>query len=366
MIDLTDHFVLSVYGIANPVAVQRLDPIGLDDSLKQLHTLTNEKRVYEIVDLLKRLLPLPSTYASYSQEECLAAMRDLGIFLGTLKKLGAEPVQLVPKLIPLLCELGNRTNLPPRDTLLHYTFWNPNGERMRTYTGTNDERALVESVKMAYSDLLVAIIMLDRLYDKAFEGKEFETICQVIRDNIESMVNGIVHAKRLVSPTYFANELRFYYEPILVDKPEPYIGPGAVEMPMFLFDHILWNCDLKDADYEKFKEGYLPFNFQFIRDMYWKYKNKQSVWSIVIENLETHPSEETVKAAEAALGFSYILKSFRMPHKKLADQSYSHKEEFNKQTGSGGYTVDILQRILDLQNDKIHLLQESIHNVKGS
>lgn len=344
--------------------VQKLDPLHLDQKLPLLHSLNKSGDVKQICHLLYSLLPPPDLLEEFSYHQSVAAMRDLGIFLGIIKRHGVEPVEAIPELEYVLLVLMNKTDLPPRDTLTHYTLWNPSGERMRTYTGTNDEVQLIESVKIAFPDLIESILMLDSIYDKPLGGPEFDRDCLKAKQKIESMVAGIVHAKRNVSPAYFANELRFYYDPIKVDYNKDYIGPGAVEMPMFLFDHILWNCDIEDEEYIQFKEGYLPFNLQFIRDIYWRYKGKPSLISVVQHSLDTKPTEMSIHAAEMLSEFFTILKSFRMPHKKLAEQAYAHGEEHNKKQGSGGYTVDILQKILNMQQNRFSHFQESMLHAK--
>lgn len=344
--------------------IQSLDPLKLDQKFPLLHQLNSQHDGRAICQLLYSILPSPDILEGFSYEEAVAAMRDLGIFMGILKRNGIEPVEEIPELEYVLLVLMVKTDLPPRDTLSHYTLWNPGGERMRTYTGTSDERQLIESVKMAFPDLIDAILMLDSIYAKPLGDVDFVNACQMARKKMEAMVMGIVHAKRNVSPAFFANELRFYYDPIKVDYRKEYIGPGAVELPMFLFDHILWNCDLEDHEYIAFKEGYLPFNLKFVRDIYWKYKGKPSLLNVIKDNLAFNPSEKSVRAAEAVLEFFNILKSFRMPHKKLAEQVYAHKEDHNRANGSGGYTIDILHRILFLQNQQMIALQDSLAQAK--
>lgn len=341
-----------------------LDPLQFDEKLPLLHNLNRTVNTNEIIQLLYRSLPVPDTLDRYSYEESIAAMRDLGIFIGILKKHGIEPVAVIPELEYVLLVLMVKTDLPPRDTLLHYTVWNPDGDRMRTYTGLRDERCLIESVKIAMPQLMEAITQMEILHNRELDIESFVRICSEVRDKMEAMVKGIVHAKRNVSPAIFANELRFYYDPIKVDYNKDYIGPGAVEMPMFVFDHLLWSCDSTDAEYTSFKEGYLPYNLHFIRDIYNRFKGKPSLLSVIAQNIQEQPSAENYRAAQALLELCTILKSFRMPHKKLAEEAYAHSEEHNRNKGSGGYSTDILQHILKLQNEKVGAFQESISRAK--
>jgi monodechloroaminopyrrolnitrin synthase len=347
--------------LLNNEAILSLDPLGFDDKIQTLHVLNTSGETGEIIQLLYRLLPVPDALDNFTYEESLAAMRDLGIFIGILKKHGIEPVEAIPELEYVLLVLMVKTDLPPRDTLLHYTVWNPEGRRMRTYTGLPDERSLIESVKIAMPSLVESIIQLrDLLTQRLFHGDEFAFSCGEIQGRMEGMVKGVVHAKRNVSPAVFANELRFYYDPIKIDYNKDYIGPGAVEMPMFVFDHLLWSCDCVDPAYNKFKEGYLAYNLRFIREIYDEFRSKPSLVTQVLTALEQKPDAVRVKAAQSVLNLCTVLKSFRMPHKKLAESAYAQGDEHHRTKGSGGYATNILDHILRLQNERIGALQGAV------
>lgn len=344
--------------------ISLLDPIAFDQKIDMLHQLNRASDKKAIVQLLYDMLPLPDQLDRFSYEEAMATMRDLGIFIGILKKHGIEPVEVVPELEYVLLVLMVKTDLPPRDTLIHYTICNPEGTRMRTYSGLSDERSLVESVRIATPDLWRGIVQLYGMHERQIAGTEFENQCFSLRSKLDAMIQGVVHAKKNVSPAVFANELRFYYDPIKVDYNKSYIGPGAVEMPMFLLDHLLWSSDCADVVYTSFKEGYLPYNLQFVREMYWHTKGKPSLVTRVAEALERRPSTETFMAARAVSELCNGLKSFRKPHKKLADDAYAHNQEHHRQKGSGGYSTDILQHLMDLQNEKIEGLKDAIASTK--
>lgn len=337
-------------------SIRRLDPLHFDAHLTALHRMNEQQDVQAIMQLLYNLLPVPAALEQYTFEDSAAAMRDLGIMMGILKRHQIEPVEVVPELEYVLLVLMTKTALPPRDTLIHYTVWNPDGVRSRSYTGIADEICLIESVKMAYPSLLEAIDRLHAMHQGEVYGRQFEEQCLYTRDLMVGMVKGIVHAKRYVRPEVFAHELRHYYNPIKVDYGREYMGPGAVEMPMFLFDHLLWSCDLGDTTYYHFQEGYLPYNFGELRDLYWSYRKKPSLVSRVEYALLEHPTRERADAARQLLEMTQVLKSFRMPHKKLAEESYREAEGHAYNKGSGGYSVDILHHILTLQHHRLNSL----------
>jgi monodechloroaminopyrrolnitrin synthase len=340
--------------------IQSLDPLNFDHALPVLHGLNKAGDTQEIIQLLYRHLPVPDKLDGFNFEESIAAMRDLGIFIGILKKHGIEPVDALPELEYVLLVLMVKTGLPPRDTLIHYTAWNPSNERMRTYTGLEDEKQLIESVKIAYPSLLEAIHLLEKIHALPLNDSSFVEHCTTVREMLEGMVRGIVLAKRRVSPEVFANELRFYYDAIKVDYNNHYMGPGAVEMPMFLIDHLLWSCDCDDQVYTDFKKGYLNYNLPVVREIYYRFENKPSLTTRLAKAFAEDPSVEHFNSALALSELFTVLKSFRMPHKKVAESAYQHQDDNHRQKGSGGYAVDILQHIIDLQQAKTASLMAAL------
>jgi monodechloroaminopyrrolnitrin synthase len=340
--------------------IQSLDPLNFDQTLPVLHALNKDGDTHEIIQLLYRHLPVPEKLDGFSYEASIAAMRDLGIFIGILKRHGIEPVDALPELEYVLLVLMVKTGLPPRDTLIHYTAWNPSDERIRTYTGLEDEKQLIESVKIAYPSLLEAINLLDKIHSIPLNDPSFVEHCHSVREMLEGMVRGIVLAKRKVAPEVFANELRFYYDSIKVDYNNVYMGPGAVEMPMFLIDHLLWSCDCDDQVYADFKKGYLSYNLPVVREVYYRYDKMPSLTTRMSNAFAEDPSMEHFNSAIALSELFTVLKSFRMPHKKVAESAYQHQDDNHHQKGSGGYAVDILQHIIDLQQRKTASLMAAL------
>jgi monodechloroaminopyrrolnitrin synthase len=258
--------------------------------------------------------------------------------------------------------LGEKTDLPPRDTLIHYTVWNPDGERLRTYTGTDDEKHLIESVKIAMSPLVQAIKDLKELYFISPESEDFSLLCERVKDNLEKMVKAIVHAKRNVSTYYFATELRLYFDPITLNGRE-YLGPGAVEMPLFVFDHILWGSDCFEEEYIKFKQTYLPYILPEMRIIFNEFSGSKSLLTQMSSMLEHAPTfdHNVFQSIKKIKELCLLLKSFRMPHKKMAEESYNHDGENTRKQGSGGYQTDILAYIMKLNFNKFDNFEKSVH-----
>jgi monodechloroaminopyrrolnitrin synthase len=348
----------------NDSLIAGLDPLGIDLDISLLPELNKLRDVKSIIKLLYKNLPYPDMLEKLDYNESLACMRDIGFFLGSIKRHGIEPVEVVPELDYILDVLGAKTNLPPRDTLMHYTIWNPQGRRQRTYTHFNDEKDLIASVQMSYRPLGSAIHNLVELHQTEFENPAYIDLCGETAETFKKVVGAIVHAKKSVSPEVFANELRFYFDPILLHNNQV-IGPGAVEMPMFVYDHLLWSCDVDDEPYTKFKSTYLPFSEPDTRDIYYDYLAKPSLITKMRTALEQYKKPSIINSAKALYGLCKSQMSFRMPHKKLADKSYSHGEKDEtkekRAKGSGGYSTSILSDIINLNVHQIRLLHDSIH-----
>lgn len=357
----TDLYVASSKQSNIDKHISSLDPLSFDEKSKFLPEFNRNKKTKELVLILSDILPSINEIIQYDYYQSLAAVRDIGIMLGSIKRHGIEPESTAPDLAVKLRLLGERTDLPPRDTLLHYTVWNPDGDRLRTYTGTNDEKQLIESVKIAMSPLVSAIKDLRDLRFISPESIEFGIVCEKVKINLEKMVKAIVHAKKNVSTYYFANELRLYFDPITLDK-QDYLGPGAVEMPLFVFDHILWGSDCFEEEYIKFKNTYLPYILPEIRIIFDEFSGSKSLLtkiSLELDNSTTF-DRNTLHSIKKLRDLCLVLKSFRMPHKKMAEESYSQDGENNRQKGSGGYQTDILAYIMKLNFDRIDKLEQSI------
>jgi hypothetical protein len=140
-----------------------LDPLGIDRLLRPIRQLNARGDVAGLVTLLRQLAPSRERVAVFSRPDSVAAIRDLGVLIGSVKRWGVEPVSAVPKLGEPLVELGARTGMVPRDTVFHYTGWNPLGTRERTYTGHAMERSLISAVRTTLPPLVIAVELCRRL-----------------------------------------------------------------------------------------------------------------------------------------------------------------------------------------------------------
>src|SRR6218665_344308 len=333
-------------------ALTALDPLDALATMRRLPELNQQKDVPGILRLLHGILPPPGKARTWSYVEAAAAMRDVGFFLGSLKRHGHEPVEIVPALEPLLLELARVTDLPPRETLLHVTVWNPpSPDAERRYTCCQAEVHLLESVRISMVSLESALHRLVELYEVPIGSRLFAPMCDDVAEKLKKMVESIVYAYRTIPPRVFVQELRPYYDPIHV-RGQSYLGPGAVEMPLFLVDHILWGSRSEHAEYKSFKETYLPYVLPQLRTLHGRFLGHISLLERVLEEVEAMGTlEEPVRSGLKSLDKIFeVLLRFRAPHVGLAEQAYQVESETHS-VGSGGYAPSMLGDLLALTRD---------------
>lgn len=330
-------------------AVAACDPLQARPFVLQLPGLNRNKDVPGIVALLHEFLPVHGVPSSWCFVEAAAAMRDIGFFLGSLKRHGHEPADVVPGLEPLLLDLARITDLPPRETLLHVTVWNPaTAEAQRSYTGLSDEAHLLESVRISMAALEAAIAATVELSDVPLRSPTFAQGCDELAAYLQKMVESIVYAYRFISPQVFYDELRPFYEPIRIGD-QSYLGPGAVEMPLFVLEYVLWGSQSDHIAYREFKETYLPYVLPAYRAVYARFAERPALIDRAIDEAQAiGVQNEHIRAGLAALNRVFVvLLRFRAPHHQLADRVYEAGQS-GPAVGSGGYAPSMLGDLLTL------------------
>ncbi|HYH94944.1 monodechloroaminopyrrolnitrin synthase PrnB family protein [Hyalangium sp.] len=339
-----------------------LDPLKADAVLRQLPKLNLERDVPGIIALLRTVIPDMETARTFSRLEATAALRDLGMFLGSLKKHGVEPVEVLPQLEPVLLHFGHESDLPPRDTVIHYGVWNPDGERQRLYTVHEEEARLVDATKIGAIHVHNAIEHLVALYEIPLVSEDFVPASERVIREVAGLVDAILYVAKHVPRKLFAEEIRFYFDPIRIAGKD-YLGPGSVETPTYVIDHILWSGQSTDPEYVQFKRGYIPYAKPWVRELFFRFDGQPPLLRLVAEALSITSSHPYLLAsASATLKLIDAMLKFRMPHKKLADEAYTHSATLNpgRTQGSGGYEPSILDHIKDLTLQARNELKEHI------
>ncbi|WP_256961830.1 monodechloroaminopyrrolnitrin synthase PrnB family protein [Streptomyces sp. NRRL B-24572] len=333
--------------------IRAADPLGADALLAAVPGMNARADAAALTVALRALVPDLEEVAGWSVGGALAAMRDLGILLGSLKRHGVQPLAAVPEALPVLELLGRRTDMIPRDTVHHYTSWNPTGPRRRTYTGHPTEARLQDAVRMVFPGLVAALEDCARLARLEPYDPGFPAALDRIAGHVRAMVESIDLTVAQVPPEYFALTLRPYFEEVEIAGRD-YLGPAAAQVPLWLVDLTLWQCDRSDAAYDAFLAESLPYALPSWRTFHARHRGGISAVSklsaaVSWEGADRLPSALTA-SAEALGRVLRILKTFRARHLGIARKAYSDDIRLYEE-GSGGAPVALLRSILDLTRE---------------
>ncbi len=332
---------------------QRADPLKADAALALLPVMNAAADLGALAglqrDLSDRTLRLLAE-RSVSAAEALAIMRDLGIVLGSVKRHGTEPLTITPELSPALLALGWQTDLIPRDTVQHYTAWNPRGERRRRYTDDAQEQHLQDAVSTVFPQLSGSLTISAQLADLDPCDTRFAPTMDALESLTVSMVSTIDEVVATVSPEFFARTLRPYYEEITVAG-TTYLGPAAAQVPLWLVDLCVWAADRNGDAYRTFVLDSLPYALPSWRSFYERHKDSPSVVTRLGEAFSVDPDNADLhRSAAATARLLRTLKTFRGRHIGIAKKAYSDELRLYD-TGSGGAPVVLLKAILDLTRE---------------
>ncbi len=267
-------------------SVRRLDPLRLDEDLRLLPKMNETADVSALSRVLGEALPSEQSIAALTVPGCLAAMRDLGMYLGSLKRHGVSAFDTVPGAARVFELLGRRTHMIPRDTVYHYTCWNPVGERERLYTGHPMERALVDAVRRCVPDLAHAVEVGHSLRDLDLCHPAHAEKTALLASYITAADRAMGSVLGEVTPEFFALELRPYFEEVRLAG-RTYLGPAAAHIPLFLIDLLLWASDRGSREYLDFCHEVASHTLPDWREWYAKWVETPSITSRVVAALAT-------------------------------------------------------------------------------
>ncbi|WP_329167189.1 DUF1864 family protein (plasmid) [Streptomyces sp. NBC_01717] len=344
-----------------------LDPLGLDGLLPMVWEMNAAADVNGLVGLLRGLVPTTEVTAGLSLAGCVAAMRDLGLLVGSVKRHGVEPVDAVPELEAPLLELGARTSMIPRDTVHHYIGWNPTGSRERMYTGDRMERMLMSSVRVTLSRLTAAVEKCRCLEDLEPDELEFAVAANELVVLLRSLEDAIDIVIANVTPEFFARTMRPYFEEVRVGG-ATYLGPAAAHVPLSLVDLALWACDCGGESYDAFWRESAQYGLPPWADLYERWAKGPSVVTRVSTALELTPAGQAPPnlraSAEALCRALRALVVFRGKHFTVARNAYAEEIRLYS-LGSGGGSLDLLDQVTALTRENASLLRKSFARGRG-
>jgi monodechloroaminopyrrolnitrin synthase len=337
-----------------------LDPLGVDGLLPALWAMNAARDLSALVRALRCRVPSAEVLSGVSPQGCVAAMRDLGMFLGSIRRCGVEPVEAVPELQAPLLELGQRTGMVPRDTVFHYIGWNPTGSRERMYTGHRMERMLMSSVRVTLPRLTKAIEQCRRCDELDPHDVDFVRAANELTALIRSLEDSIDTATENVSPQFFAQTLRPYFEAVRVAG-EEYLGPAAAHAPVYLIDLALWASDDGGGPYQALWHESARYGLPPWPGLLERWARRPSIATRVRSALVRAADQPPQYLQASALAVCRALRAltvFRSKHLAVARRAYADDVRMY-QLGSGGGSVDLLAEITALTRQNTLILRQA-------
>jgi hypothetical protein len=157
--------------------------------------------------------------------------------------------------------------------------------------------------------------------------------------SLKHFVFGLHHAMRHVQPSTFISEFRPFFEPFVIGS-KSFRGPGAVTMPLHIFDFILWGSSEQDTQYHQFTTDYVPYNSVEFREYYFMARNSPSI----IDRCEGEWATTGISVSGLSILNQLIIsmkrvRAFRNAHLKYAILAYHGTTPHTFSSGSGGHTT---------------------------
>ena len=361
-----DHIQLLLAEHVDGEDIARLDPLGADGFLAGLPDINRAGDVDSLAGFLTDVAATDGVM-DLGADHARAAMRDVGMVLGSIRRHGPQPCAVVPQIEPVLIEWGRTTQLVPRDTVVHYGAWNPIGDRERMYTGDPQESALIDSVRQA-ADLIPAMaVWVAAAHARGWGTPESIAALEMASTHFDTYCANFEAVRAHVTPEFFARELRPYFEPITFAG-RTLNGPAAAFLPLYLVDELVWG-ESQGAHAEMIDDA-VQYGPPLWGGLVAEMRRHTPMAAMLIADLDRagHP-DALAREGQIASHIIHRLVQFRGRHAVLAERAYNAAITAFQQ-GSGGYSPEVLRQItqatLDAQRQLDHALQRAHHHEEGT
>jgi len=339
--------------------VQMLDPLNIDSFMKVLPDITRSKRMDLILNELKDIVIYFDNHIYDSVPHAFAALRDLDFIITSIHTIEANSYKKVRGLEEILEALGHTTNHSPRGCNFTYGLFNPQNDRMRTFTGLNEERRFIHAVHEGTKSLDESLLTLQELSILPIDSERFEILARTLTAQFDSMVPAVVDVMKSVPPEVFSLQIVTFFVALDVSG-KLYTGITGAQIQNVAIDFLLYGVDLQDQRYLSYASRNLAAMLPFQKAIVYKTLQKLQCRSL-LSKLDDDTLEGSLVNTDQAIksldSLQYFLKrilSFRWVHRKLAITNLPLR---GTERGSGGYTLDFLEYL-------IYRTQEAVQHVE--
>ncbi|MFE9500612.1 monodechloroaminopyrrolnitrin synthase PrnB family protein [Streptomyces collinus] len=323
------------------------DPFGLDGFFFKFPRLNSGGDVGSILQAARGLDLSNYKIANSDFSGNLAAMRDLGMIVCSLQRHGIRDLDLIPGLTGVLLDISNATCMVPRETVIHYSWWNPEGVRQRTFTESPQERSLISATATSLPLVEAAARKVADLMEVEPADPEYSLLCNLAITNLEDVAQCVRTPGSGLDASHFSTDLRPYFEPVNIGG-KCYNSAAAAQIPLYLIDQAIWGADIGGPVLGHFREDLTLYGLPSWRRAFHDLSRGPSLVSRMILCLQGDSMQEVhnIRASAASL-LSVIrtLVKFRSRHRRLVRSAYTQGTGLYSE-GSAGATAALIDQIL--------------------
>lgn len=326
-----------------------LDPLGLDEFYR-LGSPVMGRDVHALLDWLAGAVHRASSAsvdaALQTRPAALAALRDLEHILCAAHT--AEPCSYkrVAGLEQLLQRLGTIAGHPPRGSSTTYFLANPLDERMRLFTGLDEERMFVTELAIGLQGLDDILCRLGVLVDSAIDTPEAAAATQDLSSLWEPMVGATVAMLRRMPPEVFSGRIVTCFIPLDIAGAQ-YQGITGAQVLNCGIDYLLWGVESTNAMYLPYARTNLGEQLPRHRELIADIVDHAGGVSLLthLERQLTAGVRDGMTAAAVLEHLASLLRrisTFRKAHLRVAAMNLPLRETA---TGSGGHPIELLEML---------------------
>jgi len=332
-----------------------LDPLNIDADLFHLPEYNAKTNVLMVRRLGHKAVSNFRKNDTGNSEEAYAALRDLDFIASSLDRHGLNPMTEVEGLEEAMIWAGLVGDSAPRGTITTYAGVNPYGERRRSFTGTEEEDIFIDSLKVSFDDLELAMNGLARLTSQS-NDIDFMHSLDKSTSAMQTMTNSTVSVIRSIPPTVFTGQIRPYFEPLDVGG-KSYVAANGSQLQLVGIEKMVYGTGGVDSVESDFSEENMPYLNSAQRSklqVFGEINQGKDVLAMIEERRDKGEDMSEVLVSLAAL--TKMIRKFRYPHRKVAEDNFKLRPDGS--VGSGSYTPAVLTDLIHTTEARIAHVQE--------
>jgi len=329
---------------------QALDPLGVDRFMQILPDLTRSGQLDVILNKLRFITENFDQSNCASIPHCFAALRDFDFLITSAHVLGANSYKGIQRLQEILEVLGRLTDHNPRGCNFTYGLFNPEDDRMRTFTGLNEERIFIHAIQKGTKGLDDSLLTLKRLSMVRVDSRDFEYLTDEITIQFAPMLPAVVEVLRKITPEVFSRQIVRFFVPLDING-KTYPGITGAQIQNVCIDLIVYGANSYSEQYYSYAArslaSMLPFQQSITRQILQQLQQTSLLNKIerdiaLCENID---SAQAITSLNSLQRFLRKILRFRWAHRRLAQKNLPLRK---KELGSGGYALDLLDDLIQI------------------